>query len=120
MINSNGNLVDITKIVNPLKIDTRQQWSVIDNQGSTSECACYSVCGIREALIWKRTGKLIDLNADQVYALATQIAGSDLNSDRTYLESAIKAAMTLGGLEEVSKDIETGFLYNDRSDNTID
>ena len=120
MINSNGNLVDITKIVNPLKIDNRQQWSVIDNQGSTSECACYSVCGICEALIWKRTGKLIDLNADQVYALAKQIDGSDVNSDGTYLESAIKAAMTLGGLEEVSKDIKTGFLYNDRSDNTID
>ena len=80
MINSNGNLVDITKIVNPLKIDNRQQWSVIDNQGSTSECACYSVCGICEALIWKRTGKLIDLNADQVYALAKHRLVKVLNS----------------------------------------
>jgi len=28
---ANGKLFDITGIVNPLKIDNRQQWSVIDN-----------------------------------------------------------------------------------------
>lgn len=117
---ANGKLFDINSIVNPLKIDNRQQWSVIDNQGSTSECACYSICGICEALIWKRTGKLLDLNADQVYSLAKRIDGSDVNSDGTYLESAIQAAMTLGGLGDVSKSIKTGFLYNDKSNDTVD
>ena len=116
----NGKLVDIDGVVNPLVIDNRQQWSVIDNQGQTSECACYSICGICEALIWKRTGKLINLNADQVYALAKQIDGTDKNSDGTYLEAAIKAAMTLGGLGDVSKNIKIGFLYNDRSDSLIE
>lgn len=115
----NGKLVNIDGIVNPLKIDNRQQWSVIDDQGTTSECTCYSICGICEALIWKRTGKLINLDAHQVYALAKQLDG-DINSEGTYLEYAIKAAMKLGGLEEISKNIKMGFLYNDNSDAMIE
>ena len=116
----NGKLVNLDGIINPLKVDNRQEWSVIDDQGSSSECACYSICGICEALIWKRTGKLINLDAHQVYALAKQIDGTDINSDGTYLEYAIKAAMTLGGLEKYSKNIKTGFLYNDGSDSMIE
>ena len=71
-------------------------------------------------MIWKRTGQLINLNAHQVYALAKQIDGLDINSDGTYLESAIKAAMQLGGLEKTSKNIKPGFLYNDNSDSMIE
>ena len=88
----NGKVVDIDGIVNPLKIDNRHQFTVIDNQGTTCHCAGYSICNLCESLIWKKTGKLINLNADQVYARAKQIDG-DINSDGTYLEAAIKAAI---------------------------
>ena len=111
MEDSSGHLVDIDQIVTPLKIDNRQQFSMIDNQHDTPHCAGYSVCGVVESLIWKRTGRLVNLDADQVYAKAKQIDG-DINADGTYLESAYKAALDLGGLGKYSKDVSLGFIYN--------
>lgn len=113
---SGGNISNVSGIITPLKIDNRQIWSVIDDQGSTSQCACYSICGICEALIWKRTGKLINLNAEQVYALAKQKDGM-VDSDGTYLETAIQAALELGGFSDLSKNIKIGYLYNKKQSN---
>lgn len=113
----NGKIVDINNVVNPLKIDNRQQCSVTDQQGDKPHCAAYSVCNLCEALIWKKTGKLININADQVYAKAKQIDG-DINSDGTYLEAAITAALQLGGFNGAN--IKIGTIYNDGSDNTIE
>lgn len=70
MKDTSGNYVDIDGVVTPLKIDNRQLCSVPNDQGSTPHCAGYSICNIIEALIWKKTGKLIELNASQVYAIA--------------------------------------------------
>lgn len=119
MRDSSGKMVDIDGIVTPLKIDNRQLCSVPDNQGSTPHCAGYSICNIIEALIWKKTGKLIQLNASQVYAKAKQLDG-DINSDGTYLECAIKAAIELGGFGKQSKDVKIGFLYNGSDNATIE
>ena len=114
---ANGKLINIDGIVNPKKIDNRQQFTVIDNQGSTCHCAGYSICNLCESLIWKKTGKLINLNADQVYAKAKEIDG-DLNSDGTYLEAAIKAAIQLGGFD--GSKIKIGTIYNDGTDKTVE
>lgn len=114
---ANGKLINIDGIVNPRKIDNRQQCSVVESQGSTPHCAGYSICNLCEALIWKKTGKLINLNADQVYAKAKEIDG-DLNSDGTYLEAAIKAAFQLGGFDGAN--IKIGTIYNDGTDKTVE
>lgn len=114
---SNGKLVNIDGIVNPRKVDNRHQCSVTDQQGTTPHCAAYSICNLCEALIWKKTGKLINLNADQVYAKAKEIDG-DLDSDGTYLEAAIKAAVNLGGFDGSKIKVRT--IYNDGSDTTVE
>lgn len=113
----NGKMINIDGIVNPLCIDNRKICSMTDQQGSKPHCAAYSICNLAEAIIWKRTGKLINLEADQVYALAKRIDG-DINGEGTYLECAIKAAMQLGGFE--TKNMQIGFLYNQRNQNTIE
>ena len=113
MKDSSGNVIDLDGIVTPLKIDNRQMCSMPNNQGSTPHCAAYSICNIIEALIWKKTGHLIELNADQVYAKAKEIDG-DINSDGTYLECAIKAAIKLGGFGKQSDEVKIGFLYNNK------
>lgn len=112
---SSGKLIDIDGIVSPLKIDNRQLCSVTDSQGSTPHCGGYSICNIAEALIWKKTGKLMNLNADQVYAKAKQLDGQS-NADGTYLEYAIKAAIELGGFGSQSKNLNIGFIYNNNND----
>lgn len=113
-----GKDIIIDGIVAPLKIDNRQQCSVTDNQGDTPHCAGYSICNIIEAMIWKKTGKLIQLNADQVYAKAKQL-DNDLNTDGTYLECAIKAAIQLGGFGDQSDKVRIGFIYNRRNEDTF-
>ena len=117
MKDKSGQLIDITGIVNPLKIDNRQQCAPTDNQGQESSCAAFSIANICESIIWKKTGKLVNLDAHQIYALAKQLDGS-LNSDGTYLECAIKAAFQLGGFD--SSKIEIGFLHNDGTDSTVE
>ena len=112
----NGKIITIDGLVVPLKIDNRQTFSVIDDQGQTPHCGAFSIAGIIEALIWKRTGKLINLDANQIYAKAKTIDGN-INKDGTSLEAAIKAALQLGGLGEYSKNIKLGFVYNDGTDN---
>ena len=110
-----GKMTIVDDVVNPLKIDNRQITSVTDQQGNKPHCAAYSICNLCESVIWKRTGKLINLEADQVYALAKQIDGDEL--DGTYLESSIKAAMKLGGFD--SKNVGIGFIENNE-DNIIE
>lgn len=117
VVDASRRLVNIDGIVNPLKIDNRQQCSVTDDQGQTPHCAAYSICNICEALIWKKTGKLINLNADQVYAKAKELDKMP-DMDGTYLECAIKAAFALGGFGDIS--LKIGALYNDKTDATIE
>lgn len=113
----NGKLVNVEGIVNPLKIDNRQLCAPTDNQGIESSCAAYSIANICESIIWKKTGKLINLNAQQIYAKAKTLDGSP-NSDGTFLQYAIKAAFMLGGLDV--KDLKINFLYNDGTPKTIE
>ena len=113
-----GQLKNIDGIVSPLKVDNRQLASPTDQQGETPHCAGYSICSIVEAINWKRTGKIHNLNADQVYAKAKLLDG-DKNSEGTFLEYAIQAALQLGGFKN-PQDIKIGFLYNNGDDGTVD
>lgn len=112
-----GKTVNIDGVVNPLKIDNRQLASVTDNQGQTPHCAAYSICNWAEAILWKRTGKLINLNADQVYAKAKELDGSP-NSDGTWLEYAIKAAVQLGGFQ--TSGMKVKFFHNEGTQATVE
>ena len=118
---SKGKLIDLTGTICPLRIDNRQLMSPTDNQTVTPHCAAYSAATLVESLLWKRSGKLKQLDSHQVYALAKQIDG-EVQMDGTYLEAAMKAVLTL-----CKKDPEFSFLdeakvglfYNDQTDATI-
>ena len=76
------------------------------------------MCGLVEAINWKRTGRIYNLNADQVYAHAKLIEG-DLQGEGTYLECAIQAALKLGGFAN-PKNVKVGFVGNDGGDQTVE
>jgi hypothetical protein len=59
----NGELINLNGIINPLKIDNRQICAPTDNQGKESSCTAYSIANICESIIWKKTGKLVNLDA---------------------------------------------------------
>ena len=106
-----GRLENVDGIVSPLKGDNRQLASPTDQQGETPHCAAYSICNIVEAINWKRTGKICNLDADQVYAKAKLLDG-DPDGEGTFLEYAIQAALNLGGFQNPGR-IKVGFMYND-------
>ena len=84
----------VDDIVNPLKIDNRQLVSPTDDQTRYPACAGYSACTMIESLLWKETGKLIQLDSRQVYAKAKELDGErDVNG--TYLEASLQAALSL-------------------------
>ena len=72
---SKGKLIDLTGTICPLRIDNRQLMSPTDNQTVTPHCAAYSAATLVESLLWKRSGKLKQLDSHQVYALAKKLDG---------------------------------------------
>lgn len=113
----NGKLVNLDGIINPLKIDNRQLCAPTDNQGNENSCAAFSIANICESIIWKKTGRLVNLDAHQIYAKSKEIDGHK-NEDGTWLEYAIKAAFILGGIDV--KNLNIKFLYNDSTTQTIE
>lgn len=113
----NGLLANVDSIVNPLKIDNRQLMSPTDNQGTVPSCAGYSACTLIESLYWKQTGKLVQLEANQVYAKAKTIDGSP-DQEGTYLEYSLQAALSLSDFDFL-KNAKVELFYNDKTYDTI-
>jgi len=113
-----GRVSDVKGLVNPLRVDNRQLASPTDQQGEKPHCAAYSVCGLIEAVNWKRTGRICNLDADQVYARAKTLDGQP-GVEGTYLEFAIRAAAELGGLANPAA-IKVGFVPNGGDDRTVE
>ena len=116
--NSNGKTIELTGIINPLRIDNRQLMSPTDNQTTTPHCAAYSAATLAESIYWKRTGILKQIDSHQVYALAKKLDG-EVKEEGTYLEYALKAAIQLGAFEN-PQDVKIGLFYNDKTSNTVE
>lgn len=109
----------IDGIVVPLKLDLRQFCSPTDDQGDTSHCAAYSAAQILEAKYWRKTGKLIQLDASHIYAKAKEKDGI-IDEYGTFPETALSAALELGNgnVIDSSRYVVKKF-YNNHNDQTI-
>ena len=103
-LDNTGKLVE--GIISPLKIDNRQIFSPIDFQEDSPHCAGYAAANLCESIIWKNTGKLVQLDAHQIYAKAKELDGS-INAEGTYPEYALKAALNLKVFSDKSYEIGT-------------
>lgn len=68
----NAKSQNVTGVVFPLRIDNRQYCSPTDYQGSKPSCCGYSSAQILESLNWMATGKIVQFDADQIYAKAKE------------------------------------------------
>lgn len=121
-ISKNGKKIDVTGVVNPLKIDNRTLMSPTDDQKNFPACAGFSAATLIESLYWKNTGKLKQLDSLQVYQLAKQNDG-EVNQDGTYLEHSIDAVLKLCKNDpEFSflNDVKFGIFYNYGTKETIE
>lgn len=91
-VDSTGKLIN--GIISPLKVDNRQIFSPIDFQKDTPHCAGFAAANLCESIIWKNTGKLVQLDAHQIYAKAKEIDGN-IKAEGTFPEYTLKAALDL-------------------------
>lgn len=78
----------------PLRIDNRQYCSPTDYQGDKPSCCGYSSAQILESLNWMESGKIIQFDADQIYAKAKE-TDNNLSSAGTYPDLAMTKGLEL-------------------------
>lgn len=78
----------------PERIDRRDEMLPSSNQGTTSQCAAYSLAGILEAKNWRDTGVFKQIDPSPIYAEAKRNDGYSGNG--TTLKAAMDAAISLG------------------------
>ena len=77
----------------PLCVDNRSLLLKADDQGTTSQCAAYTMATVIEVALWKKTRERTTINPVPIYERAKQIDGN--NVPGTYLDSVFKAAKEL-------------------------
>ena len=99
---------DISGIVSPLKIDNRQTFSPIDFQKDTPHCAGFAAANLCESIIWKNTGRLVQLDAHQIYA--------KIDIEGTYPECTLQAALDLNVFNGKKFSVRTAYRSRRNSD----
>ena len=95
----NAKGLDVTGMVFPLRIDNRQYCSPTDYQGDKPSCCGYTTAQILESMNWMRTGKIVQMNADQIYAKAKEVDGR-MGMGGTYPDLAMMKGLELAGLKD--------------------
>lgn len=84
----------VKDVVFPLRIDNRQYCSPTDYQGQKPSCCGYTTAQILESLHWMKTGKIVQFNADQIYAKAKE-TDKQMNNGGTYPDLAMQKGLEL-------------------------
>lgn len=95
----NASGLDVSGMTFPLRIDNRQYCSPTDYQGDKPSCCGYTTAQILESMNWMRTGRIVQLNADQIYAKAKEVDGR-MGMGGTYPDLAMMKGLELSGLKE--------------------
>ena len=86
----------------PVSLDMRDLVLETENQGSTSMCAAYTATSWLESVMWRRTGKPVHYNPQDLYAHAKTIDGIP-NEDGTTLNAILESIIEMGWMPNCSK-----------------
>ena len=78
----------------PLKIDNRQLCTPTEYQGDKPYCVGYSAAQLLEAMLWKYTGKLVNMDAAQIYAKAKEKDGK-ISVGGTFVDLGLTCAVNI-------------------------
>lgn len=90
----NSSNMDVKEVVSPLRLDNRQYCSPTDYQGDKPSCCGYSTAQILESLNWMDTGKIVQLDANQIYAKAKEV-DKQMHQGGTYPDLAMQKGLEL-------------------------
>ena len=91
----------------PLAVDNRAYCTAIEDQGANPWCAAYTAAAFAENVLWRRTGRIRQVEVEPIYTWAK--AHDGFRDDGTTLECA------LGGLLATAKDVFDGKLCKVRT-----
>lgn len=74
----------------PKAVDNRFYCTPIEDQGNKPWCAAYTAAAFAENVLWRRTGRISQIEPDWIYAYAKQHDG-DPNGDGTTLDQVLEA-----------------------------
>lgn len=90
----NASNQDVTGMTFPLRIDNRQYCSPTDFQGDKPSCCGYTTAQMLESLHWMNTGKIVQMDADQIYAKAKE-TDKQMGTGGTYPDLAMMKGLEL-------------------------
>lgn len=90
----NASNAKVAGVVFPLRLDNRQYCSPTDYQGNKPSCCGYSTAQILESLNWMDTGKIYQMDADQIYAKCKE-TDKQMSQGGTYPDLAMLKGLEL-------------------------
>lgn len=91
---------EVKGVTFPLRIDNRQYCSPTDYQGDKPSCCGYSTAQILESLNWMNIGKILQFDADQIYAKCKE-TDNQIAQGGTYPDLAMMKGLELAKLNEM-------------------
>ena len=79
----------------PTAVNNRQYCTAIEDQGSKPGCAAYTAAAFAENVLWRKTGRIIQIEPDWIYDYAKKHDG-DPQGDGTTLDCVLDALLYKG------------------------
>ena len=92
----NGKNEKVDGMVFPLRLDNRQYCSPTDYQGDKPSCCGYTTAQMLESINWMRTGRIVQMDAHQIYAKCKEEDGR-MGQGGTFPDLAMLKGLELVG-----------------------
>ena len=79
----------------PTAVDNRQYCTAIEDQGSKPWCAAYTAAAFAENVLWRKNGKISQIEPDWIYKFA-KVHDGDPDGDGTTLDQVLAALLDKG------------------------
>ena len=98
------NAPDESKLALPVTLDLRDLVLQTEDQGTTPQCAAYTGTSWLESIEWRRTGKPVNYNPQELYSMAKTLDGYP-DVDGTTLPAILQGMIRLGWTNKTDDDI---------------
>lgn len=111
-------VLNLGKLDVPAKVDNRFYCTAIEDQGAKPWCAAYTAAAFAENILWRKTGRIREVEPKDIYAYAKQHDG-DPTGDGTTLDVVLDALCVQGLFDANTckvKMVGRGWLGTDAND----
>jgi len=100
--NANRPVLKFGRLDVPAAVDNRQYCTAIEDQGAKPWCAAYTAAAFAENVLWRKTGRIEQIEPNWIYAYAKKHDG-DPDGDGTTLDCVLDALVFNGTFPKTCK-----------------